>query len=94
MTVQNRDEIGDLVHHVNIMTESFRNIMVQIKKIATIAQNSAESAERMAASVEGQNAAMEEVAASTFLLSNMAERLRHTVGVFRIHQNMLLVTEE
>ncbi|MFF2752481.1 methyl-accepting chemotaxis protein [Psychrobacillus sp. NPDC058041] len=74
-------EVSSIVEDVNVGTEKMVNMF---SEIAVISKQSAGNTQHVAASAEEQNAAMEEITASSISLSKLATDLQETVSKFQI----------
>ncbi len=75
VSVQSRDELGELAHDFNIMIDSLRELLARIKSSS---QHLAASSEEMTAGVEEVAAAMSRVAASVGEVAEGAEQQSST----------------
>lgn len=75
------NEVSSYISEVQFNTETMMN---QIRDIALISEQSAANAQSVAAAVEQQNASMQEISSSAESLNLIAEKLKGTVGCFKI----------
>jgi methyl-accepting chemotaxis protein len=73
--------ISTSVEHMAI---EMNNMTDSMKQINGIAQSSAEGTQNISAATEEQLASMEEITASTFTLSKMAEELQNKTNMFKV----------
>ncbi|UZN00617.1 methyl-accepting chemotaxis protein [Lysinibacillus sp. MHQ-1] len=73
--------ISTSVEHMAI---EMRHMTDSMKQINGIAQSSAEGTQNISAATEEQLASMEEITASTFTLSKMAEELQNKTNTFKV----------
>ncbi|SFL38812.1 methyl-accepting chemotaxis protein [Paenibacillus sp. 1_12] len=78
------DKIQDAASAAQQMAASSQHVSASILEMSSIARRSSSSAKTVAATTDGQLVSVNEIAASAYLLSNVAQDLSDLVGSFKV----------
>lgn len=81
LVVKAVEEIGGLM---DLQVKTMNHVIDEAQNVAAIAQESSAGARQVVAAVQGQTAAMQEIAASAHILRESAEDLQKRISSFRI----------
>jgi len=77
-------QIKGITNEIEKMVEGINKVEVMSKNISDIANQSTSGSHEVASAVEEQTASLEEISASSSLLSDMAEELRTMINQFKL----------
>ncbi len=88
MIVSSAEKVAEMVNQITIATgqqlKNTEDIIMSIRSVAAIAEQSSTSTQQVASSVQEQTASMQEMAASAEELAQMAVDLKDLVGKFKL----------